>query len=252
MSSGQRLDTQGQLFQPDLFRYSPVTAAVMLRLPDSNAKYFAVASSLGSFLDFEGSSRRLKSGKDASGTLITKRRRAVILHVLKLSSRRWRELVADWEARHCAHRCEPGTVFLFARPLYDDCPACHTETDRVAEVPPQTRLNRGPGFGENDAISAAEVTQSPPFVGRSTAAPPALAPPLLSTSAPHRKNRSLRGEEIGEEGSGLVSTVVADVQDLSLGLSNSPRELECDCGHGPEMHFISGICRRCDCIGGAS
>lgn len=188
--------------EPDLFRYSPVTAAALLHLPDSNAKCFAVASALGTFLDFDGSSRRLRSGRDAAGTLITSRRREVVLEVLDVSPRRWRELVADWESRYLAHRCERGLVFLFARPLYESCPACHAEL-LTEKIPRPARLNRGRGFAESDVISAAHMTRSPPLNGTSTAAPAALPPPFLATDAPQEETGLLLREGLGEEGSAL-------------------------------------------------
>jgi hypothetical protein len=61
-----------------LDRYSPVRVSVVLHLPESNARSFLVASALGGILDREGTRNSLKSAKDATGVLITKRRERVI------------------------------------------------------------------------------------------------------------------------------------------------------------------------------
>src|SRR4249919_1922469 len=113
---------QGRLFNPDLF--SPVTSAVVWHLPASSARSFWIASLLGRWLPEDGSNRPPKNAKEVAGTLITRRKRAVILKVLDIDVQRWYRLVKDWEGRYLAHKCGPSTVFLFAKWLYADCPAC--------------------------------------------------------------------------------------------------------------------------------
>lgn len=88
---------------------------------------FIVAAALGSFLHGNGSSERLRSGRDAAGSLITPRKLLAVLEALKITERHWRRLTADWEDRYIAHRCGPGKVFLFTQPLLSECPACHAE-----------------------------------------------------------------------------------------------------------------------------
>jgi hypothetical protein len=127
----------------DMARYSPVSVQVLLRLPESNCRAFVVASALGRFLRSDGSWEQLRSGKDAAGTLVTKRRRGVILAALGISAVRWRHLCLDWERRYVAHRCAPGTVFLFTHALYEECPACHAEI-LADHVPPSPHRERGP------------------------------------------------------------------------------------------------------------
>jgi hypothetical protein len=235
----------------ELERYSPVTVAALLRLPESNARAFVVASALGSFRRLDGSSERLQSGKQAAGTLVSRKRKALILAVLDISPQRWRALVSNWMQANLAHRCDRGVVFLFARPLFDECPSCHTEL-LVDEIPPSPRRERGPGFGGSARTTSGQalVLQAVSATSASGGAP--LAQALAGTSRLHTPSLSIR-DEVGLGASAEAgSVVVADVQDLSLGLQNSPRELGCDCGHPPEMHFISGACKRCDCTGGTS
>lgn len=133
-----------RLFDPT--RYSPVSTAILQRLPGGNVKAFVIGAALGSWLDLSGSDRRLQSGRDASGILITPRRLPAILQALGISERAWREFPRDWEACGVAHRCSRGTVFLFAVPLWEECPACHKELLLPGGEPPSWRAKRGPGF----------------------------------------------------------------------------------------------------------
>jgi hypothetical protein len=162
---------QGSLFNPN--RYSPVSAAVMFQLPESSARSFLIASALGPWLDLDGSNKKLRSGKEAGGTLIRKRERRVILHALGIGEGRWLQLVRDWEKRYVAQRCSPGVVFLFAKWLEDECPACHTEVLHDGALPPGPDRARGSGFRkghpyhpprtsatENGAISSSTRTDA--------------------------------------------------------------------------------------------
>jgi hypothetical protein len=62
-------DEQGRLFDPE--RYSPVRIDAILRLPSGTTQAFWIASTLGRFLRFDGGSERLRSAKEAAGTLVT-------------------------------------------------------------------------------------------------------------------------------------------------------------------------------------
>ena len=187
------------MFDPN--RYSPVRPGIVLALPESNARAFWVASIFGRFLRRDGSSERLKSAKEAGGSLVTRRRRAVILQVLGISESRWRALVVDWERRHVAHRCHPGQVFLFAEPLPEECPACHVEL-LVDHAAPPARRNRGRGFEG----TACTTSGQPPLVqavgATSASGGPPLAQALSGTLRPHPPDRSLRRDEVGLGGSG--------------------------------------------------
>lgn len=131
-------------------RFSPVHPEVVLRLPESNARTFWIASTLGRFLRVDGGSERLQSAKEAAGTLVTRDRAALVRQVLDISPRRWRALVADWSQRGLAHRCESGSVFLFSHAMASACPACHAEL-LVEQLPRSPRRDRGAGFGGRDA-----------------------------------------------------------------------------------------------------
>lgn len=61
-----------------------------------------IASALGNALDGDGTRNNLKSAKDATGVVISKKRREVILEVLVINPRRWRQLVDDWTDRYIA------------------------------------------------------------------------------------------------------------------------------------------------------
>jgi hypothetical protein len=198
-------------------RYSPIKPEVMLRLPESNARAFWIASTLGRFLGQSGSSEKLLSGKDATGTLVTKRRAILIRDELGISPQRWRVLVADWEQRRIAHRCRPGEVFLFAKALYERCPACRTEL-LVTEMAPSPRRNRGKGFARN-ARDASANAQLPQALRATTASADAQLPQASSgTNGSHRKNRSLPRDEVGMGSSGLQEPeeVAAQIRRPSL------------------------------------
>jgi hypothetical protein len=147
----------------DASRYSAVSVGVMLKLPESNARSFMVAAALGRFLRLDGSSDRVRGGKDVGGTLVTGRHRPAILEALGIDARRWRRLTEDWEARYVAHRCGKhgrgprGAVFLFAQWLYAKCPACHVPL-YVNGLPPAAQRARGLGFkaGQIDPPSGSD------------------------------------------------------------------------------------------------
>jgi hypothetical protein len=208
-----------RLFDPD--RYSPTSVEVLLRLPESNARNFVVASALGRIMRKDGTWEPLRNGKDAAGSLITKRRRGIVLEALKISAVRWRHLCLDWERRYVAHRCAPGVVFLFAHSLYDECPACRAEL-LVDHMPPSAHRDRGPGFESGRDATTEAVVLRPPGGTRATTRP-TLARPPLGTNAPHHKTGSLLRDEVGI--GGLFSSWIFVLSALStLGAMSNERD----------------------------
>lgn len=92
----------------DLDRYSPVLAEVMLSLAPGNVRAFMVASALGWFKDAAGSSERIRSGREAAGSLVTANRLPRILAALQLGNRQWQRYVTDWCQRYVAERGAPS------------------------------------------------------------------------------------------------------------------------------------------------
>lgn len=200
---------QPQRYSAD--RYSPIKPEVMLRLPESNARAFWIASTIGRFLGQSGSSERLLSGKDATGTLVTKRRAVVVREELGISPQRWRALVADWERRGIAHRCSPGQVFLFAKALLAECPACHAEI-LVTEMAPSPRRNRGKGFAANARDASADAPLAQALRATSASADAPLAQTSSGTNGSHHQNRSLPRDERGMGSTGLQESEDVDAQ----------------------------------------
>jgi hypothetical protein len=62
-------------------RYSPVRVSALLHLPESNARSFMIASALGNALDGDGTRNSSSPPRIATGVVISKRRREVILEV---------------------------------------------------------------------------------------------------------------------------------------------------------------------------
>jgi hypothetical protein len=184
-----------RLFDPT--RYSPVSTAILQRLPGGNVKAFVIGAALGSWLDLSGSDRRLQSGRDASGTLITSRRLPAILQALGINERAWREFPKDWEARGIAHRCSPGTVFLFAVPLWEECPACHKELLLPPREPPSWRAKRGPGFAAQ--VVPDERQNLLRTRGTGSAEAPAQVVPRFEPKPATPDLRGVTGSKRGEE-----------------------------------------------------
>ena len=212
-------------FDPE--RFSPMKPDVILRLPEGNARTFWMASTLGRFLRLDGSSDRLQSAKDAAGTLVTAKRRAVILEALVLGLRQWQRLTKDWERRGLAHRCERGTVFLFAHSHLGECPACHA-TILMEEGPtPSPRWNRGAGFGSTRHDASPERDMMRRVTRTNTSREGALIRRGSGTNELHPPNRSLPRDEVG------VGEEVA-VQEPSEGPTESRRDRESDAASVPE------------------
>jgi hypothetical protein len=236
----------------------------MLRLPECNARNFVVASALGRFLDREGTSKSIRTGKDASGTLIDKGRLPIVLEALGIGERRWRQLRDDWVERYLAHKCggaRSERVFLFARPMPSECAACGSEIE-YDHIPPKPRSDRGPGFGANgsdasegEANANGSTTSGPtevvlPANGTITSGGVALSLPPTRTNATHHED-GIYGMEVG------VPTPTPE-------RSEEPREEafegDCEnraahcaaCKHAQDLHFISqasGTRRLCRIVG---
>jgi hypothetical protein len=146
---------QEQLFDPA--RYSPASVAVLMRLPASNARAFVIASALGSIRGEAGHDRPLRSGKDASGTLITSRKLKVILAAIGINRRQWQKHLLDWEARYVAHHCARDAVFLFVSPNPTECPMCHREIEYDHKPPPIKQSPRGAAKRTNRVTEGALI-----------------------------------------------------------------------------------------------
>jgi hypothetical protein len=179
-------------------RWASVRVGTLLQLPESNARAFMVAASIGSLLDERGTTNPLPVGARSPGVLISKKRAARIRQVLGINPRRWRVLVADWTDRYVAHRCSPGVVVLFTTPFLELCPACGEYTEGRGEGPrPSIEAKpRGRPFG-NGTDSAAETALIVPPSGADSAAGAAQIVPLLSTNTAHHKQGLLPRDEEG-------------------------------------------------------
>jgi hypothetical protein len=139
---------QTQLFNPG--RYSPVTVAALLHLPDANAKSFVVASALGRFIRRDGSYLAIRGGRDADaaagGSVIDRKHLKLILATLDIQPQQWQRYVRDWVARYLAHRCGRNAVCLFVRPLEKYCPACRAPIVATAKAPPISPRRRQTGL----------------------------------------------------------------------------------------------------------
>jgi hypothetical protein len=135
------VSTGGQLELIHLDRSPPSSVAVLLRLPEGNARSFVVASALGRFCRHDGTFAEVRSIKDIGGSFIGPRQRGRVLQALGIKERRWQPLVTDWESRYVAHRCGPGGVVLFVRPLLDTCPVCNAYIE-ITDTPPNPAARR--------------------------------------------------------------------------------------------------------------
>jgi hypothetical protein len=181
---------QGELFNSR--RYSPVSVAVYLRLPEANARSFAVASALGRFIRLDGSFGSVRSVSDAGGSVVGPTQRQRVLAVLNIQPRRWRSLVTDWEARYVAHRCAHDTVTLFVQPLEKACPACRAPI-AFSNMPPAPDARRH----ESGTSTTAEAALVRPQSGSNTTARGVPTGPLFVAASVHPKSGVLQGEEVG-------------------------------------------------------
>jgi hypothetical protein len=182
-------DEQLQLFHLD--RSSPASVAALLRLPEANARSFVIASALGRFFDHDGSFKEVRSLKEIGGSFVGLKQRRRILQALGIKERRWRELVTDWESRYVAHRCGPGGVVLFVRPLLDTCPVCNAYI-AITDTPPNPSARR-----RNGSSTAAQTAVVVPPNGTNTAAGVAPTPPPVGTESTHPISGDLLGDSKG-------------------------------------------------------
>lgn len=183
-------------YDPD--RYAPTSVAVLLQLPESSARAFAVASALGRILDLQGTSERVRNGKEASGTRIDRYRLPDVLEALAISDRQWRRYIAGWERDYTAHRCGGGRVFLFAKSLPETCAECGTEIV-YDHAPSSPRRKRGAGFAGNGRTTATQADALRPKSGAGTSASPAQERPHTRTDATHHET-GINGMEVGVPG----------------------------------------------------
>ena len=185
-------------------RYSPVRVSVLRHLPESNARSFMIASALGNILDGEGTRNSIRSAKDATGIVISKRKRDVILEELGIDARRWRRLVSDWERRQVAHRCERGVVTLFTKPFLPECPSCRKPVEATEGQTPSIRSRpRGVSFGEAGQIDPSKRVRSTLLSGADRTARAAQIEPFSGTNSEHPNRGVAVRDEVGL-GDGLV------------------------------------------------
>jgi hypothetical protein len=223
------MSEQARLFDPE--RYSPARVSAFLRLPESNARSFAIASAIGSILDGDGTTNTLRSAKQATGVLITRKRIPAVLDALGILERRWRALVDDWTVRQVAHRCRPGVVVLFTMPFLEECPSCNGVVEATRLPLPARAKPRGRSYGTNatkrtGSSSAAETAVVVPPSGADSAAAPAQRVPLLRTNAPHHKTGLLTRDE---QGLGLEGSSIEEDSPPAGGEVRNRAE-RCECG----------------------
>lgn len=182
-------DEQLQLFH--LERSSPASVAALLRLPEANARSFVVASALGRFFDHYGSFKEVRSLKEIGGSFVGLKQRGRILQALGIKERRWRELVTDWESRYVAHRCGPGGVVLFAKPLLDCCPVCNAYIE-ITDTPPHPSARRKSG-----SSTAGQTAVVVPPNGTNTAGGVAPTVPPVGTEPTPPSAGDLLGDSKG-------------------------------------------------------
>jgi hypothetical protein len=157
-----------------------------------------VAASIGSILDENGTTNKLKSGASSPGVLISKKRAAHIRRVLGINPRRWRVLVADWTDRYVAHRCSAGVVVLFTSPFLSECPSCGKWIEGRGEgkTPSIEARPRGRAF-QSGTDAAADTALIVPPSGADSAARAAQIVPPSGTNPPHQETGLLIRDEEG-------------------------------------------------------
>lgn len=178
----------GQLELIHLERSSPASVMTILRLPEGNARSFMVASALGRFCRQDGSFGEVRSIRDIGGSFIGPRQRGRVLQALGIKPRRWRTLVTDWESRYVAHRCGPGGVVLFVRPLLDTCPVCNAFIE-ITDAPPNPSARRKSG-----TLRTPETALVVPPNGSNSAAGAVPTGPPVGTEPTHPISGDLLGD----------------------------------------------------------
>jgi hypothetical protein len=108
-------------------RWSPATVAVLLRLPEANARTHAVACAMGNAIRRDGTFAPARDGKDVIGVYISKSKRKLICQVLEIQSDYFGRVAKVWEDLNIAHRCAIGVLCLWITPLEAKCPWCKQE-----------------------------------------------------------------------------------------------------------------------------
>jgi hypothetical protein len=167
---------------------------------------FAIAFPRGTMFGPEGPSVRLRSGREAEGSLIRENRARSIRERVGISDRTWRRHVAEFVEQYVAHRCANGDICLFTHAMPAACPSCHEELtfDRVPEAHrrPRSDRDREGRFASGQKVSALPV-RSRPVPGRKLSALPAETWPPPSTDEPHRESL-FRGVEVGRAAAAVV------------------------------------------------
>jgi hypothetical protein len=186
------LSNERRSYDPE--RYWPATVAALQMVGGSSAKAFVIAGAVGRLIKENGSTDRLRNGREAAASVIVKNRLPAALEAIGINRRQWNSYVTDWEDRYIAHRCADGAVCLFTRPLLPACPACKAEI-AVNHVAPSPRTNRRRA-ARTGSITASGRAVMLPETGSITARGWAVPAPLLRTDEPHQKT-GLLGIEVG-------------------------------------------------------
>jgi len=151
-----------------LDRFASAEVRGWLSLPSSSARDFAVAYAMGWYLPPGGARRRLGFREVAVASLITKGRRVVIMDVLRIERRFWRDRVSQWVKVNMAHRCGKDEVVLYRR-AEATCPLCGSLTASssplLAEALSSPELSTEPTeiVPQNDGNRAAQTAGSTSF-----------------------------------------------------------------------------------------
>jgi hypothetical protein len=225
-----------EISQAERDRYSPARLSTFHQFPGTSLKAFMVASARGNILDADGTRNSLRSAKDATGVLITRKRRDLIIDELGIDPRRWRRLVDEWQRRQIAHRCSPGVVVLFTQPFLVECPACHQPTE-ATEILPRKARRRGKPFGEAGQLNPPGRVDSTLLRGADAPAQAAQMRPLSGTDSEHPSSGvAMRDEEGMEE----QVAVQRPTEGFGEGSIESRRERESDAWPVPEGGYVSG------------
>jgi hypothetical protein len=189
-------DEQERSFDPT--RYSPANVSLWQRLPESNARAFAIATALGSFRDGSGSSKKVTSGKQVRGSVVSRERLPAVLEAVGISERQWRRYKAEWCHLYTAHDCPTGIVTLFTQPNLDaPCPGCGEDMEFYEHIPEHHRRARGSERDSSGRFTAKEPAVSRPEAGPNTAIGVDGIRPLTEPDGYARESSSLLGLEVG-------------------------------------------------------
>jgi len=192
-------------------RNPPVIVAQWQRFPPSPERGFAIAASLGQFLDADGSSATRRRARDWYGSLVSCQRLPVVIEAIGVSDRTWRRYTKLWESLYLAHRCGSQQVCLFTRPLPDRCPACQVELERnhvPVRRPETVRDGKGRFSSDHGPYRSGDVDRNGPSRGRKRSDSEATRGRKRSATKHDRAapaSGGYNGKEVGEEQSELPS-----------------------------------------------